>query len=111
MEKPYQTVTVGVGTISSTNGVEFRSKKGERFLQISIDDEVGTYVPARVGQDFDGDGVDERSDEICSETERPIKLRGGATVTVWMGKGFCGEVTGGRAGGWFQGVVTATFTR
>ena len=76
VEKAYQVATVGSGSIRSTNGVEFESKKGERFVTIAIDDELTTHVPARIGQDFDHDGDDERSNEICTSTERPIKLRG-----------------------------------
>ena len=111
VEKSYEVVTQGPGGIRSTNGVVFDSKRGERLVSIAITDDVATNVPARVGQDFNGDGKDDRSDEICTSTDKPIKLRGGATVTVWMGHGSCGALEGGRYGGWFQGSVTAIFTR
>jgi hypothetical protein len=90
------------------NGVAFKTKPGERFVSIVIEDEAGMPVRAIVGQDLDGDESADIEEEICSATTAPIKLRKGALVIVSTQEGACADGTNAAA---TFGTVTATFTR
>ena len=65
-----------------SNGVVFTPRKGERFVEIVLEDQLGMPTRAIVTQDYDGDGQDEVAHEICGATERPIKFRKGVDITV-----------------------------
>ena len=99
------------GSIHSSSGVTFRTRANERFVSVTIEDQSGLPIPARVTQ-----GTPEHPDheydvdqEFCGSTSEPIAIQGGEPVTVWMSHGTCGG--GQTAGGWTAGTVTVTFSR
>jgi hypothetical protein len=91
-----------------TNGVAFTPRAGERFVSIVVQDESGLPAPAVVGQDLDGDGVDDVTQDICGQSASPIAFKRGIDVVVWAQEGPCEDGTMGAA---TFGTVTATFTR
>ena len=110
----YNTLTIeqDEGSVGShgyiTNGVIFKTRPGEKFVGIVIEDDSGYPARAVVGQDLDGDRVAEVTEEICGATEEPIKLRKRAVVMVYTQEGACDDGTMAVA---TFGTVTATFTR
>jgi hypothetical protein len=92
---------------SISNGVSFRPHKGERFISVTITDESGLAARAVVGQDFDHDGVDDTSHEICGASTSPIAFRRGVRVDIWTQDGPCADGTNAAA---TFGKITATFT-
>ncbi len=116
VERSYEPVYVesGVpaGTTSHSNGVTFRTKASERFVSVTIEDQSGLAIPARIAQDVDGDDVDDLEHEFCGTTSGPVAITPGVPVDVWMSHGTCDGVTDPTsAGGWTTGTVTATFSR
>ena len=109
----YNTVTVDTDNPGPTaqgrlsNGVSFTPRKGEHFVSIQIADKADMPARAVVGQDLDGDGVEDVSQEICGATTAPIALKKGATVMVWTQEGACEDGTNAMS---TFGTVTATFT-
>lgn len=95
------------GSIYSSNGVRFRPKAGERFVSVSITDNTGLPVPARIEQDIDGDDKADIKLTFCGATEAPVEIVPDARVVVWMIDGTCDDT----AGGWTTGVMTATFSK
>jgi hypothetical protein len=91
-----------------SNGVVFTPRKGERFVEIALEDQLGMPTRAIVMQDYDGDGQNEVAHEICGATERPIKFRMGVDITVSAQEGPCTNGTNAMA---TFGTVTATFSR
>ncbi len=91
-----------------TNGVVFKPRPGERFVSVSLQDDSGFTARAMVGQDLDGDRVEDVSQEVCGATDEPIRLRKDAVVMVWAQEGPCQNGTAAMA---TFGTVTATFTR
>jgi hypothetical protein len=110
----YNTVTVDTDAPPQasgrvTNGVTFETQPGERFVSVTIEDKSGLPARAVVGQDLDGDGLEDVSEEICGSTAAPIKLQKGVVaVMVWTQEGACADGTNAFA---TFGTVTATFTR
>jgi hypothetical protein len=110
----YNAVTVDTdnpGSIAAgrvSNGVTFKVRKGERFVSVAIADKSEMPTRAVVGQDLDGDGLEDVSQEICGASTAPIALKKGADVTVWTQEGPCEDGTNATA---TFGTVTATFTR
>lgn len=90
------------------NGVDFTPRRGERFISVVLADRSGYPVRATVGQDLDGDGVQDVTQEICGQTTAPIKFRPGTDVTVLAQDGPCED---GTMGVTTFGTITATFTR
>ena len=109
----YNTVSVDTSNPGPTaegrvsNGVSFTPRKGEHFVSIVVADKAGMPTRAVVGQDLDGDGVEDVSQEICGASTAPIALKKGATVLVWTQEGPCEDGTNAMA---TVGTVTATFT-
>lgn len=91
-----------------SNGVDFRSRPGEGFVSLVIDDSRAEHVYAVVEQDLDGDGEGERIGEICDASTKPIAITPGYVVTVWVQQGTCGD---GSLSTPTFGKVTARFTR
>ncbi len=90
-----------------SNGVDFRTKKGERFVSIELEDRSGEMAFAVLGQDLDGDGIRDTEHEICGATDSPIAFEPGINVRVYAQEGTCG----GEPTVSTLGKVTATFTR
>lgn len=109
----YNTVTVDTddpGAIAAgrfSNGVSFDVRKGEHFVSVSVADQSGMPTRAVVGQDLDGDGKEDVSQEICGASTSPIALKKGATVLVWVQEGPCEDDTNAVS---TVGTITATFT-
>ena len=74
-----------------SNGVRFETLPKEKYVSLTIADEVADNVRAMVGQDIDGDGVDDEITEICNTTEAPIKITPGIPLTVWTQEGTCAD--------------------
>ncbi len=74
-----------------SNGVRFETFPSERYVSLTITDDVADNVRAVVGQDIDGDGVDEEIIEFCNATEAPVKITPGVPVTVWTQEGTCAD--------------------
>ncbi|MEA2453090.1 MAG: hypothetical protein QOG04_1800 [Actinomycetota bacterium] len=109
----YNTVTLNTDELPSaqgrfSNGVSFPLKPGERFVSVVVTDEHADKVLAVVGQDLDGDGVDDSEVEICGSSMSPIKVKPGFDVTVWVQEGTCED---GAPSTPTFGTVEATFTR
>lgn len=108
----YNTLTVEPDTETPAlagqfaNGVSFETRKGERFVSVVIKDDTGMPVRAVLEQDFDDDGTEDLSQEICSATTTPVKIRPAVPVVVSVQEGACAD---GYAVATF-GTVTATFT-
>ena len=91
-----------------TNGVTFTPRKGERFVSVVVEDQSGLPARAVIGQDLDGDGVTEWTDELCGATESPVRFRKGFDVIVAAQEGPCDDNTVAMA---TFGTITATFTK
>ena len=91
-----------------SNGVVFTPRRGERFVEIVLEDRLGMPARAIVSQDYDGDGQDEFAHEICGATDRPLKFRMGVDIKVAAQEGPCTDGTNAMA---TFGTVTATFSR
>ena len=112
VERAYQPAYVGAGSIYSSNGVHFKARAAERFVSVTIEDDSGLPIPARVAQDLDGDRRDDVNHEFCGSTAEPVAIEPGARVSVWMAHGSCNDVTDPSSlGGWTTGTITATFSR
>ena len=115
VERTYQPVYVEpAGGVTHSNGVTFRTKANERFVSITIEDDSGLPIPARVtqGENEHPDHEYEVDEEFCGSTPEPVAIRAGEAVTVWMSHGTCDGLSNPQsAGGWTTGTVTATFSR
>jgi len=90
-----------------SNGVTFMPQPGERRVSIVITDDHTDHVAATLGQDLDGDGIDDREVRVCGATTKPIRIDPTVEVTVAVQEGTCnGESTFATTG-----EVKATFTR
>jgi hypothetical protein len=91
-----------------SNGVTFTPRNGERFVSVTITDKSGLPADAFVGQDLDGDGLEDVSQHICGATTSPIALKKGADVMIYTQEGPCEDGTNAMA---TFGTISATFTR
>lgn len=111
VEKSYEPVYFipngTAGSIYSSNGVRFTPKAGERFVSVTITDNTGLPVPARLEQDTNGDDEPDIKHGFCGATDSPVEIVPNAKVVVWMIDGTCGDA----AGGWTTGAMTATFSK
>ncbi|MGH2818346.1 MAG: hypothetical protein ACRDJS_07810 [Actinomycetota bacterium] len=92
----YQTPALGhsdalVGCLLIADGlgcVNFIPRAGMKFLKLQIKDQSGTSTYAAVSQDLDGDGIgDVDHPNVCGKTAKPIKIRPGYAVTVFINGG------------------------
>jgi hypothetical protein len=91
-----------------SNGVTFQPKKGERFITVVVEDASGLPTRAVVGQDYDGDGLNESETEVCGASSKPIRFKPGVEIHVSAQDLPCED--GSPAFATF-GTITATFTR
>ena len=91
-----------------SNSVTFTPRPRERFVSLRIDDKSGLPARALVVQSKSGPNGSYYvlEEEICGETESPIKIHKGLDVTVAVQDGLCSNGTTGAA---TFGTVTATF--
>ena len=78
---------------SISNGVRFDTLPKEKYVSVTVMDEFAEDVRAVVGQDVDGDGVENKIAEICTTSSAPIKITPGVPVTVWTQEGTCADGT------------------
>jgi hypothetical protein len=92
----YETPALGhsdalIGCLLVADGlgcVNFIPRAGMRYLKLQIKDQSGTATYAAVSQDLDGDGVgDVDYPNVCGKTAKPIKIRPGYAVTVFINAG------------------------
>ena len=83
----------------------------EKYVSVSVEDELGTDVFASVMQDTNEDGNYLTSDDLtvhfCGETAEPVEIEPdkGVSVWVWQGPGASPACPGGAS----SGTITATF--
>jgi len=92
----------GVGGVVLPGGAE-------RFVSVTVEDDMGLPVAISVTQDTTGDGVPERTFDACGETNRPVSIQPNYDVVVYIFQAPCNlpDVSGLAT----SGTVTATFTR
>jgi hypothetical protein len=90
----YQTPAIGhgdalIGCFADGLGcVHFTPRARMRYLRLHIQDQSGTPTYAAVSQDTDGDGIsDVNHPNVCGRTAKPIKIRPGFAVTVFINGG------------------------
>lgn len=111
-EPAYGTAGIGVcfqGASCAFFGPPLRK---ERYVSVSIEDNLGTDVYASVIQDTNEDGnylaTDDLTVNICGETVEPIELETGKPVSVWVWQGPGLDPPCASAAS--SGTVTATFS-
>ena len=84
----------------------------ERFVSVSVEDDLGTDVFASVIQDTNEDGnylaADDLTVHFCGETAEPVEIEPDKSVAVWVwqGPGANPPCPGAAS----SGTITATFT-
>lgn len=111
-EPAYGTAGVGV-CFQGASCAFFGAPQGnERFVSISVEDDLGTDVYASVIQDTNEDGnflaTDDLTVHFCGATAEPVEIEPGKAVSVWVWQG--PGVTPPCAGGASSGTITATFS-
>lgn len=88
--------------------VEFAvlSRPPERFVSLSIKDDLENVVGAALLQDADEDGSDEVVALVCGESRSPVRISPGRPLTVVICEGVLGSSCPSVAS---AGTVTATF--
>ncbi len=94
VETPYSEPAVGTAGIGvcfpGSSCVFVEPAKGEQYVSVEIEDELGLPVYASVIQDTSGDGnylaTDDRTVHICGATDEPLEIEP-TTVTVWVWRG------------------------
>jgi hypothetical protein len=113
----YETPALGhsdalIGCLLISDGlgcVNFTPRAGMKYLSLQIKDQSGTSTYAAVSQDLDGDGVgDVDYPNVCGKTDKPIKIRPGYAVTVFINGGPGGDPPCPGVG--TSGTVQATFS-
>jgi hypothetical protein len=92
----YQTPALGhsdavIGCLVITDGlgcVDLIPRAGMKYLKLRIKDQSGTSTYAALSQDLDGDGLgDVDLPNVCGRNAKPIKIRPGYSVTVFINGG------------------------
>ena len=93
-----------------SNAVSFAPRRGERFVEVAIEDRSGMPTRAIVVQEKDTEMGPRRvlEKEICGQTKSPIRIRTNLDVTVAVQDGPCADGTNAAA---TTGTVKATFSR
>ena len=79
---PYGAAVCNQGGIAGGNRgcVTFRTKRGERFVQITAQDATGLPVPGFISQsDGPGGWI-----PFCGSTPKPLRIKSGVIVEVWV---------------------------
>ncbi|MFN2388165.1 MAG: hypothetical protein ABR575_00960 [Actinomycetota bacterium] len=90
----YRSPTVGAGGIVSecnehdnVGCVDMVALSGERYIRVSIEDDLGTQVYANLAQDVDGDGIQDFIHAFCGEMERAQQIDPMKKVTIHIFEG------------------------
>ena len=109
VEKEYTFVEFRYGPgeayIKGINHLRFKPQAGERWVSISIEDEVVEDVPGTVYQ------FTSTSFPFCGSTSEPMRIVPGKPVVVRLGQGSCDTPNVLGTGTHIAGTVTATFSR
>jgi hypothetical protein len=112
-EPAYGTAGVGVCLQGASCAFFGPPLAQERFVSVSIEDDLGTDVFASVIQDTNEDGnflaADDLTVNFCGETAEPVELEPGKAVSVWVWQGPGADPP--CAGPASAGMVTAIFSR
>jgi hypothetical protein len=97
------------GVCSGANGcVSFGVGPKETTIDLVVEDAAGLPVSATVGQDSDpSNATTEVVGRFCGETEEPLVIQPGITVTVWLW--LLPGLNPACPGAATSGTVTATF--
>ena len=77
-----------IGCVDERGCVSLIPRAGMKYLKLRIKDESGTSTYAAVSQDVDGDWIgDTDYPNVCGKTAKPIKIRPGYAVTVFINGG------------------------
>lgn len=111
-EPAYGTAGVGVCFQGSSCAFFGPPLPKEKFVSVSIEDDLGTDVYASVIQDTNEDGnflaTDDLTVNICGETTEPVEVELAKAVSVWVWQG--PGIDPPCASAASSGVVTATFS-
>lgn len=84
----------------------------ERFISVTVEDDLGTDVFASVIQDTNEDGnflaADDLTVNFCGSTAEPVEIEPNKAVSVWVWQGPGANPP--CAGGASSGTITATFS-
>ena len=84
----------------------------ERFVSVTVEDDLGTDVYATLIQDTNEDGnylaTDDLTVGFCGSTAEPVEIEPGKGVSVWVWQGPGANPP--CAGGASSGTITTTFT-
>lgn len=111
-EPAYGTAGVGVCFQGASCAFFGPPAAGEKFVSVSIEDDLGTDVYASVIQDTNGDGnflaTDDLTVNFCGATTEPVEIEPGKDVSVWVWQGPGANPPCASAAS--SGTVTATFS-
>ncbi len=83
---------IGVSGAGQENLGAVRFEGGtERFVSVVVEDANGLPVAGEVAQNLDSDTSPEVSYMFCGETEKPLKIKPGVEVIVYVYEGTCGS--------------------
>ncbi len=106
--------TAGIGVCFQGSSCAFFGEPlgKERFVAVTVEDDLGTDVYASLIQDTNGDGnflaTDDLTVNFCGVTTEPVELEPDKAVSVWVWQGPGANPP--CAGGASSGTVTATFS-
>ncbi len=73
-------------------GVTWETKAIERYITIEISDSLGGPVSAIIAQDTNpGNSVYEGRQDVCGETEEPVKITPGTPIDIYFYVGTCAD--------------------
>lgn len=112
-EGTYDLPAIGAGGLGicfpGTIGcIAFGATAEEKFIEVSVKDQLGQNVYASVSQDIDGDNRGDQGFNICGSTTEPMPIEPGVEVIVfiWEGPGIRPPCAGASS----SGKVTVTFS-
>lgn len=95
-------------TGDNIGGAAFASGSDEKFVSVTIEDDLGMDVSAAVGQDPEGDNTVSTT-AFCTSTEEPLPITPGLEVTVFVYAGPCTDPAPAPAFA-TQGKIVVTFS-
>lgn len=90
--------------------VPFPLAAGEKFVSLTINDSTGAPVFASITQDVDGDNTADESVDICGKTDKPVAVKPGVEVLVFIWEGPGRAESGVCAGASSSGTIDAVFS-
>lgn len=72
------------GETSPRGCVKVVPKAGERFVNVTINDDAGMAVYGYVNQDVDGDGMSDIDGPFCGKTDFPFRVKPKVPVRIFI---------------------------